>query len=100
MRRCPRLLRLLIRLAYTLLRLLMDAVRFLLLCLRPSPALALPTETPPPPRPRVSPRDGPTIPDLAGDHGHSHRRLKTWVRCSPPTSLPGDGISANKLTTP
>jgi hypothetical protein len=40
MRRCPRLLRLLIRLAYTLLILLVDAVRFLLLCLRPSPALA------------------------------------------------------------
>jgi putative transposase len=40
MRRCPRLLRLLIRLACTLLRLLVDAVRFLLLCLRPSPSLA------------------------------------------------------------
>jgi putative transposase len=40
MRRCPRLLRLLIRLACTLLILLVDAVRFLLLCLRPSPALA------------------------------------------------------------
>jgi putative transposase len=40
MRRFPRLLRLLIRLACTLLILLVDAVRFLLLCLRPSPALA------------------------------------------------------------
>jgi putative transposase len=40
MRRFPRLLRLFIRLACTLLRLLVDAVRFLLLCLRPSPALA------------------------------------------------------------
>jgi putative transposase len=40
MRRSPRLLRLLIRLACTLLILLVDAVRFLLLCLRHSPALA------------------------------------------------------------
>ena len=40
MRRFTRLLRLLIRLACTLLILLVDAVRFLLLCLRPSPALA------------------------------------------------------------
>jgi putative transposase len=40
MRRFPRLLRPLIRLACTLLILLVDAVRFLLLCLRPSPALA------------------------------------------------------------
>jgi hypothetical protein len=22
-------------------------------------------------------RDGPTIPDLAGDHGHGHRRVRT-----------------------
>jgi hypothetical protein len=40
MKRFTRLLRLLIRLACTLLILLVDAVRFLLLCLRPSPALA------------------------------------------------------------
>jgi transposase InsO family protein len=40
MRRFTRLLRLLIRLACTLLILLIDAVHFLLLCLRPSPALA------------------------------------------------------------
>jgi len=40
MRRFTRLLRLIIRLARTLMILLVDAGRFLLLCLRPSPALA------------------------------------------------------------
>lgn len=38
--RCPSLLRNLMPLARTLLMFLMDAWRFLLLCLRPSPALA------------------------------------------------------------
>ena len=36
------------------------------------------------PRCPVWPRDGPTIPDLAGDYGHGHRRLS--AKCD--TSLP------------
>jgi hypothetical protein len=40
MTRCTRLLCHLIQLRYTVLMLFVDAVRFLLLCLRPSPALA------------------------------------------------------------